>query len=340
VALCETSDGGAQGKPIHVIQNWPADHTKIGTKEKVPSEIAYASHGIQWGSSISPKVERHIWMKLLLDRQVSGEAARIFQELSTTIAVPYKRPVDIIADFLKCVKEHLIKNLDEQYGAGLWRSLPIVLVITVPAVWSDLAKHRTMQAFNLAGFNPRSLPNLAQVITTTEPEAAAIFTIKTLRGGAHDEQLSVGDGFVVCDMGGGTVDLISYRVASLQPTVVEEATVGNGDQCGSTFVDRAFIMWLENRLGVEDFVEIAGSRAKDVPHTQLSEKLGRILSDFIMEAKTGFSGKQHNFLRLPRPLSNLEDDEKRGIQDGEIKLPPYVLTPPLSLKLLTNVGSK
>jgi hypothetical protein len=322
VALCETSDDGGQGKPIHVIQNWPATHTKIGTKEKVPSEITYTEHGVEWGSNIPPNVGRNMWLKLSLDRRQSGEAGKIMQELTSAAKGPHRRPVDIIADFLKCVKEHLIKNLDEQYGAGLWRSLPIVLVITVPAVWSDLAKHRTMKAFDLAGFNVETLPNLVHVLTATEPEAAATFTIKTLRGGAHDEQLSVGDGFVVCDMGGGTVDLISYRVASLQPTVVEEATVGNGDQCGSTFVDRAFIEWLEGKLGLEDFIKIAGSSAKDLHHTQLSEKLGRILADFVVEAKTGFSGKQHNFLRLPRPLSNLDDDEKRGILDGEIILAP------------------
>jgi hypothetical protein len=340
VALCETSDDGGQGKPIHVIQNWPSSHTKIGTKEKVPSEIAYTKDGVEWGSNIPPNVGRNIWMKLSLDRQQSGEAGRIMQELTSTTTGPHRRPVDIIADFLKCVKEHLIKNLDEQYGAGLWRSLPIVLVITVPAVLSDLAKHRTMKAFDLAGFNMDTLPNLVHVITTTEPEAAATFTIKTLRGSAHDEQLSVGDGFVVCDMGGGTVDLISYRVASLQPTLVEEATVGNGDQCGSTFIDRAFIEWLEAKLGVDDFVKIAGCRAKDVPHSQLSEKLGRMVADFIMEAKTGFSGKQHSFLRLPRPLSNLDDDEERGIRDGEIMITPYVLIQLNPWDLLTILGPK
>lgn len=59
-------------------------------------------------------------------------------------------------------------------------------------------------------------------------------------------------------MGGGTVDLISYRIASLKPTVIEEATVGGGDQCGGAFVDRAFLKILELRLGGEDFVRLAG----------------------------------------------------------------------------------
>jgi hypothetical protein len=324
VAIGEANDEGAQTKPIQVLQNWPSSHTKIGTKEKVPSEIAYTKDGIEWGSSIPPHEARNMWMKLSLDRRQPGVAAKIVQELASDSAGPTRRPVDIIADYLKCVKEHVIKTFVDQYGPGLWQSLPIILVITVPAVWSDLAKHRTMQAFDKAGFNITGFPRLAHTITTTEPEAAATFTIKTLKGGAHDEQLDIGDGFVICDMGGGTVDLISYRVAGLQPIVVEETTVGNGDQCGSTFVDQAFIQYLEDKLGVDDFVKIAGCRAKDVLHTQLSQKLGRIVGDFIMEAKTGFSGKQHSFLRLPHPLASLPDDEERGIQDGEIKLTPCV----------------
>ena len=59
-----------------------------------------------------------------------------------------------------------------------------------------------------------------------------------------------------------------------------------------------------------------------MPRTSLSQKLGRVVSDFVMEAKTGFSGKEHNFLRLPAPLSSLDDDEARGIIDGEISITP------------------
>lgn len=322
MAVGETCDDGVQNKQIHVITNWPSCHTKIGTKEKVPTEIAYLDSGIKWGSDIPVSAPRHMWMKLQLDRRQTGEAAKIMTEFASNGPESRRRPVEIIADFLALVKEHLIKNLDEQYGKELWRTLPILLVVTVPAVWSDLAKSRTMQAFDMAGFNNNGFPKLTQIMTITEPEAAAIFTIKTLRGGAQAEKLSIGDGFVVCDMGGGTVDLISYRVAELQPTVVEEATVGNGDQCGATFVDRAFIQWLEDKLGIEDFLKIAGCRAKDIPRTSMPQKLGRMVSDFIMEAKSGFSGKENNFIRLPAPLNALEDDETRGICDGEIAITP------------------
>ena len=101
---------------------------------------------------------------------------------------------------------------------------------------------------------------------------------------------------------------------------MEEATIGSGDQCGGSFVERGFLKWLERRLGTTDFMSIAGERSEHLPRTSLSPKLSRMVQDFVLEAKSGFSGIETNFLRLPVPLSSVEDDEDRGIQDGEIMI--------------------
>jgi molecular chaperone DnaK (HSP70) len=55
-------------------------------------------------------------------------------------------------------------------------------VVTVPAVWIDVAKARTLEAVDKAGFNTLVFPQLKSILMTTEPEAAAIYTIKSLRG--------------------------------------------------------------------------------------------------------------------------------------------------------------
>jgi hypothetical protein len=103
---------------------------------------------------------------------------------------------------------------------------------------------------------------------------------------------------------------------------LEEATIGSGSQCGGSFVERGFLKWLERRLGTTDFISIAGERSEDLPRTSLSSKLSRMVQDFVLEAKGGFSGTETNFLRLPVPLSSVADDEARGIQDGEIMIRP------------------
>jgi molecular chaperone DnaK (HSP70) len=236
-----------------------------------------------------------MWTKLQLDSTQTGEAAKVLEEQQSSVQSLAKQPVDIIADFLRHVKDHFIKTLDDEYQREIWSTLPITLVVTVPAVWSDAAKDRTLQAIHQAGFNNVGFPALKQTLLTTEPEAAAIYTIKTLRGTTQDQRLAIGDGFIMCDMGGGTVDLISYRVSELQPTVVEEATVGTGHQCGGSFIDRAFLKWLERRLGTTHFLKIAECRSEDIPRTSLTPKLGRMVQDFTIDAKPDFRATKQIF---------------------------------------------
>jgi hypothetical protein len=47
-----------------------------------------------------------------------------------------------------------------------------------------------------------------------------------------------------------------------------------------------------------------------------------MLQDFTLEVKSGFSGSETNHLRLPSPLNSIEEDEARGIYDGEITITP------------------
>ena len=82
----------------------------------------------------------------------------------------------------------------------------------------------------------------------SEPEAAAIYALDVL----DPHTIQVGDTFVLCDAGGGTVDLISYTVTTLEPQLeITEATAGTGMLCGSTFLNRGFEKFLEDKLGKE-----------------------------------------------------------------------------------------
>jgi hypothetical protein len=49
------------------------------------------------------------------------------------------------------------------------------------------------------------------------------------------------DCFIVVDAGGGTVDLISYRIKGLYPSLeVSEAVQGSGCACGGAFLNQRF----------------------------------------------------------------------------------------------------
>jgi molecular chaperone DnaK (HSP70) len=65
--------------------------------------------------------------------------------------------------------------------------------------------------------------------------------------------LKVGDTFVVCDAGGGTVDLISYTITKPSPKLeIKEAAAGTGALCGSTFLNRRFGEFITSKLSRED----------------------------------------------------------------------------------------
>lgn len=60
----------------------------------------------------------------------------------------------------------------------------------------------------------------------------------------------MGKTFVVCDAGGRTVDLISYKIQQISPSlVVKEATDGTGGKCGSSMLNQRFRRYLKQRLG-------------------------------------------------------------------------------------------
>ena len=82
----------------------------------------------------------------------------------------------------------------------------------------------------------------------SEPEAAALYALTTL----DPHGLKIGDTIMLCDAGGGTVDLITYKVASLKPILkLAEASPGSGSLCGASFLNHGFQEFLEKKLGNE-----------------------------------------------------------------------------------------
>ena len=96
----------------------------------------------------------------------------------------------------------------------------------------------------------------------SEPEAAAMYALDIM----DPHNIKVGDTFILCDAGGGTVDLISYTVNSLKPTLsVRESGPGSGTLCGSTFLNRIFQKYIVDKLSAlpgwdDDILEEAVKR--------------------------------------------------------------------------------
>jgi molecular chaperone DnaK (HSP70) len=326
VAYCDNGKADDDITSIRVIQEWPGNKA---TLEKVPSRISYGPPpevAIKWGYLIKPndKARPHALMKLKLDERLrkSKQLRLLLQFLASGIdslslndldsddedgppEYPGKSPVDVVADYLSEVRASAYKTLEMKYGAELFSMLNKVLVITVPAVWSEHAKDQTLKAVTKSNWGA------SKIGLVTEPEAAAIYTLKYMNQGVNRDQVTRGDSFVLCDAGGGTVDLISYKVTNTTPHfAIEEAVVGSGDKCGATYVDQEFLSWLKSWLGEEAF--------NLIPEQKLRHG-SRLMNDFEL-AKNGFSGVEDDMeVQLPRECG-IEDDEEKGIEDYSLTI--------------------
>ena len=98
---------------------------------------------------------------------------------------PGKDTVDVVTDYLTCIREHAWGHLERVYGTTFFNSMKKDLVVTVPAVWSERAKDLTMNAVAAAEFGAD------KTWLVTEPEAAAIYTLKCMSEGPLRGDLGV-----------------------------------------------------------------------------------------------------------------------------------------------------
>ncbi|CAI4217302.1 unnamed protein product [Parascedosporium putredinis] len=168
---------------IEIIKSWPGGNGI--TSDKVPTEIAYDTPA---------KAD------LFLDR--SQKLPFYVSPLETAAQLKRfdKNVVDAVSDYLTEVYKHTMDTLTRRYGESFMASTKVDFVLTCPAVWSDAAKNTTLQAAERAGMGSKS-----EIQMISEPEAAAVYTLKAIQ----PNHLNVGDNFIVCDAGGGTVEYVS-----------------------------------------------------------------------------------------------------------------------------------
>lgn len=188
----------------------------------------------------------HKWFKLDLDPQQRYKLHGVASTLMESHVPRNEEDVPVekkATDYLTALRKHVEEVLRYKISATALSKTPIQYVLTVPAVWSEGAQAKTRACAEKAGMGHGAALELI-----SEPEAAALFALKTMRHAGW----KLMDTFTVIDAGGGTVDLISYKIMQLTPVIkVAEASVGTGGLCGSTFIDRLFQKKLIADLGSE-----------------------------------------------------------------------------------------
>ncbi|KAL3430242.1 hypothetical protein BDV09DRAFT_202347 [Aspergillus tetrazonus] len=244
---------------ITVITNWPGPSRDIDTVYKTPSRIAYVAENPRlnkdcWGFQVEPGMVSYAWTKLLLDRgtpltKYDDSALEKASNVGIMRLPENKSPEDLVGEYLAKVYEHILKKIGKSITEETLQATPIEFWFTVPAIWSDRAQRATGDAARRAGFAGTLHRPSDRLFLITEPEAAAIAVLSKYASSKLGGAVKPGDGVLVCDCGGGTVDITTYLVNEVEPLMFEELCTGMGGKCGSTAIDRNFYNLMSERFG-------------------------------------------------------------------------------------------
>jgi len=219
----------------------------------VPTQLCYTPAGTvtKWGYEVEPADGRIQYIKLLLDLRQELPHWVSRTELDQQLKTHAKTATSAAADYLTKLHEMARTELVKRYGEDFVESTSIEYILTVPAVWSDAAKHATVCAAQMAGLGE----DLRMI---SEPEAAAVYSLSTMKSSG----LKVGDVYIVLDAGGGTVDLITYEVLQMKPLKFREVVTGTGRLCGGAFLNLRFQDFVKLRLGERAFQTLRDQKPK------------------------------------------------------------------------------
>jgi hypothetical protein len=223
------------------------------------------------------------------------------------VITPWKNIVsvpDAISDYLYSFHEYAAEKILQEFGPSYSRK-SFRYCLTVPAMWSDKAKDVMRRAAIRAKLITEA-DHPERLMLVSEPEAAALYCEQTCK----QYDLMDGDRFLICDAGGGTVDLIVYDIdSSTKVQRLSEVTKGHGASCGSIFIDLNFRQLLIKKFGRE------GAKFPNGIIPQLIET-------FAYQLKPHFDGIEDQYLALPRSdcFDHLKDPGAIGIDGGYMRL--------------------
>ncbi|KAF2084380.1 actin-like ATPase domain-containing protein [Saccharata proteae CBS 121410] len=239
---------------IEIVDTYP-DESEIVSK--VPSRIAFAKENSElandeWGFSVTGTMVQYTWFKLLLDRNVKltefdDESLRDLLGNGMCRTPVDKSPQDVCTAYLRCLHQYFVHFLEKKFRPEVVKVTPVEYWVTVPAIWSDKAKSATLAAAKAAGFGSRPTDKVCLI---SEPEAAALAALKPHIGPDVLDPVHPDESILVCDCGGGTVDITTYTVLNTHPELkFQELCFGMGGKCGSTAIDRNFNKWMHATFG-------------------------------------------------------------------------------------------
>lgn len=157
--------------------------------------------------------------------------------------------LSVMSAVLRFFKEDALDHMAPAVHTDLSVS-DIAWVITIPAIYDDFAKRFMRVAAHEAGIIDHvDSPRLRLCL---EPEAACL----AVNMKEAPELLLAGMKTMIVDCGGGTVDITTHEILSLDPLDLHELHSPDGGAWGSACVDDEFKAWFKQYIGGDRYARI------------------------------------------------------------------------------------
>ncbi|KAJ2894884.1 hypothetical protein MKZ38_007107 [Zalerion maritima] len=317
---------------INVVSQWPGKENTQADEQQVPTRIDPTTDA--WGFMVDESDEPVRWFKLLLlddlDMADNVKGCEAIQKAKDRMSKAKVSRVRLVSRFLAQLWSHAIAEIERDMGEDDVYNLPFKVGLTIPAIWPLAARRRMRDAARQAGILDERDIGPTDFILVEEPEAAAVATLFERKS---NPSMVKGAVFVVCDCGGGTVDMSSYKIKSLTPFEIAESVQGDGNSpaqaklawqllvsekltmlapigklCGGFLADEAF----ERHMKLK-----AGLTFKDKDEGHFREF---VQSTWESKLKRRFNGKESSEFAIRPPLRSLSVTKRiapgKGRPDG------------------------
>ncbi|KDQ12012.1 hypothetical protein BOTBODRAFT_113646 [Botryobasidium botryosum FD-172 SS1] len=303
---------------IHQIITWPDTDE---TFRKIPTCLLYDKDGrlIAWG--VAAERAQHLydsgevyfckWFKLFLEPKALRDQV---VDPRLPKLPPGKTAIDLIIDFLTQLWQYARSQITREIGAVADLDQADVW-LTVPAAWDAQGCAIMRQAAIEAGLvqsahaQDRKWRDRLRMIS--EPEAAAVHCARL----TDLHQLQPRQTFMICDAGGGTVDIATYRViGQLNALEIAEVCARSGANCGSLFLDLLFR-------------DLIGTLLANHPTHLDPPSLANFMANFSETDKLAYKGRSDDATMFYFTCFNVDDpnDPSVGLINGELAIPGVLL---------------
>ena len=209
----------------------------------------------------------------------------------------------IITKILEIVSKNAINQIQKKHDSSIKKE-DIKWIVTIPAIWEEKSKKIMINASKSAGLINEHTD--LSLVLALEPEAAGIY-YNSPNISYNKDGINGGSPYIICDIGGGTVDICTHRKINIsynQSELIEEYPPLGGDY-GGNMINQEFI----KRLIVEIFGEDNINQLKN----DISSEDWSKFENEIESEKKKFSCFEPKDIKLDCRI--FEDDSGKTLQD-------------------------